>query len=107
MSLAPAWHLGNQCSWHGRNGSELTLRLRAAQRGWGLMESFWTSTRRRTAFLGAVVGAMTSGAETYGWSCAELRKIDAMTCRLLRVLLMEKACDAEARKGWTNGQVPK
>ena len=102
--LASAWHLSSHCSWNGRNGSELALRLRAAQRAWGSMVSFWTSTRswslRRTAFLGAVVGAMTSGAETYDWSCAELRKMDAMICRFMRVFLMVKAYDAEARKGW-------
>ena len=71
------------------------------------MESFWTSTRRwdfrRTAFLGAVGGA---GAETYDWSCAELRKMDAMICRFLRMLLMRKAQDG-ARKGRTNKEVLK
>ena len=58
-----------------------------------------TSTRkwrlRRMAFLGAVVGATTSGAEANDWSCAQLRKMDAMICRFLMV----KTDDAEARKG--------
>ena len=31
---ASARHLSNQYSWNGRNGSKLTLRLRAAQRAW-------------------------------------------------------------------------
>ena len=53
------------------------------------------------------MGAMTSGAETYDWSCAELHKMDAMICRFLRVLLTGKAYDAEARKGWTNEEVLK
>ena len=30
--MASARHLGNQHSWNGRNGSELTQRFRAAQR---------------------------------------------------------------------------
>ena len=38
---------------------------------------------------------MTSGAETYDWSCAELRKMDAMVCHFLSVLLVGKAYDAE------------
>ena len=32
--------------------------------------------------------------------CAELRRMDAMMCRFLRVLLMEKAYDGTPRKGW-------
>ena len=47
--MASAWHMGNRYSWTGRNGSELALRQRVAQR---------VSGRQR----GAVVGAMTSGA---------------------------------------------
>ena len=64
-----ARYLENHCCWNGRNGSELTMRLRAAHRAWISMGRFWTSSRpwgsRRTAFLCSVVGAMTSGAETY------------------------------------------
>ena len=43
--VASARLLGDQYSLNGRNGIELTLRLRALQRAWGSMESFWTSTR--------------------------------------------------------------
>ena len=62
---------------------------------------------RRTAFLGAIVGAITSGAETYDWTCAEFRKMEAMICRFLRVRLMEDACDGTSRKCWTNKEVLK
>ena len=44
------------------------------------------------------MGAMTSGAETSDWSCAELHKMDAMICR-------KKAYDGTPRKGWTNEEV--
>ena len=93
-------------------GQPVQLEWKEWKRAYAALEGmgrFLTSTTRwglrRTAFLGAVVGAMTSGAETYNWSCAELRKMDVMICRFLRVLLMEKACDVEARNGWTNEEV--
>ena len=44
--VASARHLGNDYCWNGRNGSELTLRFRAAQRSWRSMGSFWTSARK-------------------------------------------------------------
>ena len=77
--VASARHLGNQYSWSGRNGSELTLRLRAAQRASGSMGSFWTSTRkwgfRRTAFLGAVVGRGHGLGPPFIWAWAGLVQV--------------------------------
>ena len=82
------------------NGNELTMRL---------LDSFWTSTLRwslrSTVCLCSVVGAMTSGAETYYCSRAELQKMNARICRFLRVLLVGRAYDVSARRRWTDEEV--
>ena len=97
--VAGARHLGGRFTWNGNNREELLCRRRAIRTAWLSMGKFWTVeghwAKKRIIFGCKVLGAAVSAAETYAWHDSEMKEINSLLCKYMRVMLRGRAKTVE------------
>ena len=93
---AHARHLGGMYAWNGEVAVERERRVTAMKVGWRSMGKFWHSKApwraKRSFFLAFVVGAGTSGLESYWWGEASCATMDKVVSKYLRSMMLGRAC---------------
>ena len=106
--VAGARHLGGRFTWNGNNREELLCRKRAIRTAWLSMGKFWTVkghwAKKRIIFGCKVLGAAVSAAETFAWHDSEMKEINSLLCKYMRVMLRGRAKTVEDGRvrQWSN-----
>ena len=90
--VAGARPLGSRFTWNGNNREELLCRKRAIRTAWLSIGKFWTVkghwAKKRIIFGCKVLGTAVSAAETYAWHDSEMKEINSLLCKYMRVMLI-------------------
>ena len=99
-------HLGIQYMTSHSNSSEITLRIKGMNRGWGELRGFWHSNApwrvKMLCYRLRVQSAGYSGLTAICPTVTELKRLDVSIGKKLRSLLSGRACDMKSGEGEEN-----
>ena len=105
--VAGARHLGGRFTWNGNNRRNCSVE-KAIRTEWLSMGNFWTvkghCAKKRIIFGCKVLGAEVSAAETFAWHDSEMKEINSLLCKYMRVMLRGRAKTVEDGRvrQWSN-----